>query len=167
MGTSSSRGNSIDRQMTGGSMKEQADKSISRRSMLKRIGSGAAAAWSAPVLTSLRTPAFGQGSPVCAAGCPQCRFGEICGPGEEDGRRCGCVAVPDCFCSDLGFCRGGTPTCTTDADCEPFTGPGSRCAPCVFSEGCFGGTSCWSPCRSGPQAPAPDLPGSHVLRPSR
>lgn len=34
--------------------------SISRRTMLKRLGAGAAVAWSVPVLTSLRTPAFAQ-----------------------------------------------------------------------------------------------------------
>jgi hypothetical protein len=34
--------------------------SISRRAMLKRIGAGAAIAWSAPVLSSFRTPAFAQ-----------------------------------------------------------------------------------------------------------
>ncbi len=37
---------------------------ISRRRMLKRIGAGAAIAWSAPVLTSFRAPAFAV-SPVC------------------------------------------------------------------------------------------------------
>jgi hypothetical protein len=34
--------------------------SVSRRAMLKRIGAGAAVAWSAPVITSIRTPAFAQ-----------------------------------------------------------------------------------------------------------
>jgi hypothetical protein len=38
---------------------------ISRRRMLKRIGAGAAIAWTAPVLTSIRTPAFAQGAYPC------------------------------------------------------------------------------------------------------
>ena len=56
---------------------------ISRRKMLKRIGAGAAIAWTAPVLTSIKTPAFAQS------------------PCEKDcgGNDCGCnsacnVAVP-------------------------------------------------------------------------
>src|SRR5438445_9939036 len=32
---------------------------ISRRGVLKRIGAGAAIAWSTPILTSVRAPAFG------------------------------------------------------------------------------------------------------------
>ena len=37
---------------------------ISRRRMLKRIGAGAAVAWTAPIITSVRVPAFAQ-SPSC------------------------------------------------------------------------------------------------------
>lgn len=37
---------------------------ISRRRMLKRIGAGAAVAWTAPILTSVRVPAFAQ-YPTC------------------------------------------------------------------------------------------------------
>jgi len=129
---------SINRQMKGGSMEEQAA-GISRRRMLKRIGAGAAVAWSAPVLTSLRTPAFAQGSPVCAPGCPQCQFGAQCR------ETCACVGVPDCFCSDLGTCFTDRPICATDADCEQFVGPGGRCAPCVFDPSCVE-TSCWRAC---------------------
>jgi hypothetical protein len=39
-------------------------KAISRRRLIKRIGAGAAVAWSAPVLLSVRVPAFSQ-SPSC------------------------------------------------------------------------------------------------------
>jgi CHRD domain-containing protein len=38
---------------------------ISRRRMLKRIGAGAAIAWTAPIITSVRVPAFAQASPSC------------------------------------------------------------------------------------------------------
>jgi hypothetical protein len=37
---------------------------VSRRRMLKRIGAGAAIAWTTPILTSIRTPAFAA-SPAC------------------------------------------------------------------------------------------------------
>jgi hypothetical protein len=38
---------------------------ISRRRLIKRIGTGAAVAWTAPILTSLRVPAFAQSPPAC------------------------------------------------------------------------------------------------------
>lgn len=37
---------------------------ISRRKMLKRVGAGAAVAWTAPILTSVSVPAYAQ-SPTC------------------------------------------------------------------------------------------------------
>jgi hypothetical protein len=138
----------------GGPMKEQrAGKGISRRSMLKRLGVGAAVAWSAPVLTSLRTPAWAQYG-LCPD-CVDCTFMGVCGTD------CACVGVPspDCFCASFGFCTSPNPVCATDEDC----GPGARCAPCVFAE-CVE-TSCWFPCGS-PRA-VPTGEGVHVLRPSR
>jgi hypothetical protein len=42
---------------------------LSRRTMLKRIGAGTAIAWSAPVLSSLRTPAFAGYPPPPDGGC--------------------------------------------------------------------------------------------------
>src|SRR2546422_11153148 len=39
--------------------------SLSRRKMLKRIGAGAAIAWTTPILSSVHTPAFAQASPHC------------------------------------------------------------------------------------------------------
>jgi hypothetical protein len=38
---------------------------VCRRRMLKHVGVGVAVAWTAPVLTSIRTPAFAQASPAC------------------------------------------------------------------------------------------------------
>src|SRR2546428_9685181 len=48
--------------------REQKD-TVSRRRMLKRIGAGAAVAWTVPVLTSMRAPAFAQGSAPCETNC--------------------------------------------------------------------------------------------------
>lgn len=42
----------------------QVPSGISRRKVLKRIGAGAAVAWTAPILVSVRTPAFAQ-TPTC------------------------------------------------------------------------------------------------------
>ena len=135
---------------------------ISRRRMLKRIGAGAAVAWSAPVLTSLRTPAFAQASQVCGPGCPECQFGAQCL------NTCACVGVPvDCLCADTGICSSPDPICETDADCEAMCGgrPGSRCAPCVFDPSCVK-TSCWCACGGG-VARIPQGRGVRVIRPSR
>lgn len=44
--------------------------SISRRRMLKRLGTGVAVAWTAPILTSVRVPAYAQVSPGCRLSAP-------------------------------------------------------------------------------------------------
>jgi hypothetical protein len=107
---------------------------ISRRRLLKRMGAGVAVAWTAPVVTSLASPAFAQ-TPSCdpfcltdpafcgiSAGCPDlglpCEFGG-CLPHCES-RRC------DCF--DCGFIdSGGGSICTSDADCIARFGPEFKC----------------------------------------
>jgi hypothetical protein len=138
-------------------------KGVSRRSMLKRLGAGAAVAWSAPVLSTLRAPAYGQPY-LCDPPCTNCQFGTICG------HLCACVGVPnpDCFCSDTGICLEDEPICQQDADCDAWCGePGGRCAPCEFTEECFGdGPSCWCACGHGSR-PIPRRPGVRVIRPSR
>jgi hypothetical protein len=100
-----------------------AKEGISRRRMLKRIGAGAAIAWSAPVLTSIRTPAFAQGSPPGSA----CDEGQSCQPACDALRPCqqpsNCACFPTidnsaCHCGDIrdGSCSSFTP-CSTQADC--------------------------------------------------
>lgn len=139
-------------------MEPQLPQSISRRSMLKRIGAGAAVAWTAPVLTSLRTPAFAQ-QYVCPGGCPQCQFGQPC---LTD---CACVGIPDeCICANVGICTSPDPICRTDADCEAFC-PGGRCAKCIFDPSCVE-TSCWCPCGDGPRR-LPRGRRFRVIRPQR
>jgi Cu/Zn superoxide dismutase len=46
-------------------MLPQEPQGISRRRMLKRVGAGVAVAWTAPILTSVRVPAYAQVSPGC------------------------------------------------------------------------------------------------------
>ncbi len=142
---------------------------VSRRRMLKRIGAGAAVVWSAPVLTSLRAPAFAQTPPGgCEpAGCPDCGcepgipcgVAVFCNPdgcggsclclNNIDHSACECRAFPSFFCADY-------PPCQSDADC-PIVGQ------CCMGSCCPTGT-CMDPCtgdalrtkwRSG--APAPRL----------
>lgn len=86
---------------------------ISRRRMLKRIGTGAAIAWSAPVLSSLRTPAFAQYPTVCpeTSACPDVIFCE--------GTDCLCTETVE---GDQNLCQANFacdhPTCTTSAECQ-------------------------------------------------
>jgi hypothetical protein len=142
-------------------MDEHLSKGISRRSMLKRVGAGAAVAWSAPILTSLRAPAFAQGTPVCEPGCPACQFGLPCGG------NCACVGVPvDCFCSDTGICQTDQAICRQDSDCDVWCGePGGRCAPCGFIPECVE-TSCWCPCGGGARS-VPRRQGVRSVRAGR
>src|SRR2546428_6130851 len=101
---------------------DQAEHRISRRRMLKRIGAGAAVVWSAPILTSIRTPAFAAS-------------GGLCGPDQGCGGRCvtlngspGCLDGPSatmtCNCG-LG-CFDGL---TTEGVCQNFNN--TFCGCCV------------------------------------
>jgi hypothetical protein len=116
---------------------------ISRRRMLKRIGAGAAIAWSAPILTSIRTPAFAQygGSP--------CNPGQVCTPDCDVIRpcqsgNCACfrnVDTSECHCGDLldGLCAS-FPPCVTGADCPAGLTCVASCCPTGI---------CMAPCASG------------------
>ena len=119
------------------------ERAIPRRKMLKRIGAGAAIAWTAPVLTSLRTPAFAQyrlcndGPGVgCAVGGDDCLGQVACGPA---GSPCGCVRTTSgtCFCHAFSFCANVTP-CTSSSQCPPdFACAHSCCDPSLGSAACL------------------------------
>ena len=99
---------------------------ISRRRMLKRIGAGAAIAWTAPVVTSMSTPAFAASGPCDCIGSP-CAIGN-CGP---PGSQCSCANTADSGCQCfIPACLG---PCQHDADC----GPGFACA-----QDCCGPPTC-------------------------
>jgi len=143
---------------------------VSRRRMLKRIGAGAAVAWSAPILTSMRVPAFAQYGGNCE---PAKQF---CGPPDP---RCGVpgVACPlpngcavgactlqldnSCLCWDFAVCTSPNPICQSDADC----GPGFKCGPVDPScmNLCAGNRGCFHQCGVGGSAPR-SRPGLHVIR---
>jgi hypothetical protein len=133
---------------------EQNKDVISRRRMLKRLGAGTAVAWSAPVLMSIKSPAYAQ-----SPGCPvfscveQQRCGQTPGcpsnpPGCDPG---GCIRLNggSCVCADSGFCWD----CVTDVDCESQFGPGFRCAPVNSDCGCGGNTACFHQCGPGARRP--------------
>jgi hypothetical protein len=92
----------------------QFEDKLSRRRLLKRIGAGAAVAWSAPVLTSFHAPAFAA-SPacdwsVCVGLCADQTDNGMC-QGEPPGQFCMDK------CSEL--CGGHPPhVCTCPAACN-------------------------------------------------
>jgi hypothetical protein len=88
------------------------EEGISRRRMLKRIGTGAAVAWTAPVITSLTTPAFAQ------YGC-DCISDPCNNPCGAEGCLCAQTTEQDCDCF-IPVC--GEP-CSSSSDC----GAGRRC----------------------------------------
>lgn len=114
---------------------------VSRRRMLKRIGAGAAVAWTAPILTSIRTPAFAQGyASPCDPGAPcdlnmPCNFAIPCKNGNPN---CNCwvnSAHTFCWCGNLEDCGLHQPC-----------GPGDSCpSGQVCVENCCG-KLCYAPC---------------------
>jgi hypothetical protein len=125
---------------------------ISRRKVLKRIGSGVAIAWTAPILTSIRTPAFAQPygcdcPPFSCGGNPAfCDNGCFCAPHHGGG---------PCVCFSGGVCnpQGQGPICETDADCPA----GLVCGDADPNCGCDGNVVCLNtePCPSGGQRQGP------------
>jgi hypothetical protein len=130
--------------------KPDAGNSLSRRKALKRIGAGAAIAWSAPVITSLKTPAFAQTPP------PECRQ---CAPFDcNNSAFCQspcfsfCVQRINlaCFCGPLvAWNTSGSPICQSDADCPAQTGPGSVCINMNPNCQAVDNKGCAAPCPGG------------------
>jgi len=137
-------------------MEEHAEP-ISRRRALKRLGVGTAVVWSAPILTTIRTPAFAQ-YPTCSpAFCgPQFTF---CEPGAEvcplpqlcSAAICSVMNDNTCICWDFAFCTSPNPVCDSDDDC----GPGLKCGPTEPDcDPCAGRVACYHPCGVGGSAPS-------------
>jgi hypothetical protein len=119
---------------------------ISRRRMLKRVGAGAAIAWSAPILSSLRTPAFAQYPVRCTECAGDFCFGQtICGDSGPFGCNCAQVveAETTCFCYEDDFCSNRD-TCTEQSDC-----PAGQTCVHTCCDAALGTPVCFSPCGAG------------------
>jgi hypothetical protein len=113
---------------------------------------GAAVAWSAPILTSFRAPAFAQGSPPMCVPFDLCGRPDFCGANSACGQGCGgCTVLLDdsCLCWDFAYhCDPDGSTCRSDADCLP----GLRCG-LMGNQECVcdnpgDNTGCFHPCGS-------------------
>src|SRR5437879_816786 len=113
---------------------ERHESSVSRRTMLKRIGAAGAVAWVAPAISSLNTPAFAASGPKQGCDNP-IPCANPCGPG------CTCVPTTE----ESGFCHqgiscDGAQTCSTSRECPA----GWACA-----STCCAGLICVPPCGEG------------------
>ncbi len=127
---------------------ENVTEGISRRRMLKRIGAGAAIAWSAPILTSIKTPAFAYGPEApCDPGNPCSNPCNIAIPCKNGNPACNCWVRVDgqgCWCGDLDLCVNHT-ACSSNADCRSS----EKCI-----ENCCG-KLCYKPCGASASARRP------------
>jgi hypothetical protein len=134
---------------------EVSEDGISRRRMLKRIGAGAAVAWTAPVLTSLKTPAFA--ATVCGPCAGDFCFGQsICNPTPPP-FGCPCAQIvgneSQCFCYHDDLCVNRTPCPGGQGDC-----PAGQTCVHTCCDAALGFPVCWDPC----PAPLSRIPGQKV-----
>lgn len=75
---------------------------VDRREALKRIGTGAAVTWTAPIVLSLRTPSWAQ-----YPDCPSCRPFDCVPPHPRCKDECLCIETVDgdCFCHPVRAVR--------------------------------------------------------------
>src|SRR5437867_4250249 len=127
---------------------ERAGKEISRRRLIKRLGVGTAAAWLAPIVTSLGAKAeAGQcvncEDPYCDWVCGgtiyQCGSG--CGPLGD--AYCSRDTDGNCFCWENSYCSEVS-DCAQNSDCPP----GYACIPNT----CCGTPKCLPSCGMGPRS---------------
>src|SRR5918996_3733690 len=125
---------------------------ISRRRMIKRLGAATAVAWTAPVLSTLGTPAFAQGTPppptctscapVGSTGDQACANQPDCGA-EPSGNPCSCLRTP----REAPNCPDGACECHSCVFCD-----NPAVTPCASNAGCPAGWLCGNSCCSDPAA---------------
>src|SRR5438128_6767460 len=128
----------------------ESERTYTRSKVLKRVGVGAAAAWSVPFLASsasASTKGVDSINSRChtngGTSCPDCGFCSFpCG--SKNGLACGCaptaargVGTGCCACVGNFFCSDAT-ACNSAADCPTGWKCGYNC--------CSSGSTCMPPC---------------------
>ena len=112
-------------------------RSISRRRMLQNIGIASAVAWTAPIVTSIGTKAFAEGSARCPGRDWNCGDAQtICGSGGYLGKCiCDVDASGTAFCWADYYCSDSNAIpCTSNSDCAGSAFP--RCATTCCGQTC-------------------------------
>jgi hypothetical protein len=148
---------------------------ISRRRMIKRLGAVTAVAWTAPVLSTLGTPAFAQPTPcpdcapVGSTGDQACGNQPDCGA-EPSGNPCSCLRnqAGVCECHSCVFCDNPAVTpCGTQPGAGPCP-PGWICAVSCCSDPASSTDFVCHPRCGGGDNPDPCVGlGGRVARPGR
>lgn len=123
---------------------EQTESRVSRRSLLKRAGVGAALVGGGALVTS----PIASAQPTLAGLCAELSAGNdgpACGPCDYQvncGDGCGCVVGTDgcCFCHQGQSCTGAK-ACKHNSDCPP----GWKCAFTCCPQGPICVQGCWHP----------------------
>jgi hypothetical protein len=136
---------------------------ISRRTVVKGAGLGAAAVWVAPAVTSLAGNAHAAGSAVCTT------CGSFCDSPPQCANNCECLTDVSgaCFCGFPFACfsDGQDPICQTDADCVEQFFPGARCINVVCADpACIGNTACAADCSDIRSAKVRAVSGPNLTR---
>ena len=118
-------------------MDEHEDRGLSRRDVIKRAAVVGAVAWSAPMISSIRTPAFAASLPPgcataecgtfisCATPTSGACVDDVCACAEaaQGGGFCFCNA----FCVDVTPCPNGQSDCSGNTTCALNTCCGNVC----------------------------------------
>jgi hypothetical protein len=113
----------------------------SRRQLIKGAAVGSALVWTAPVLSSVTSPAAAASAADCGQGwaCADGGAATVCGQSAQGNCLCYAETAPgtgktgDSFCGQDFFCNAAGPTCNPDGSCPP----GYQC-----QSGCCGENIC-------------------------
>lgn len=120
--------------------------SVTRREVLRRAAIVGGAAWAAPVIQSISTPAFAQVTPRCISGCFWVKW-DPTEPCVDAGGQ-GSITCPNCL-TDEGLTQdpGGCPCIENNVTTEPCGDPATGTWTLTLPPGCTfhgGGSKCAS-----------------------
>src|SRR5437763_17209287 len=120
---------------------EREQQGLSRRDVIKRAAVVGAVAWTAPVISSIRTPAFAASRAPCPGTDWQCGDPIVsCGTGCGTLNQCICDVdvAGNTFCWDDFSCDPacGASSCSSNADCDGIGSGGWRCVTSCCGQTC-------------------------------